>query len=292
MSFSSRSGSRRNAGVKVQRSDSQKKAALRKAKGGAKYLNAQSAELTFQDVVEKTLANIERLGNQTFALAPFSQYYDDWLINLRQIVLEFETLPDVTPDTVFIEEREQAFLDIQSALTTHRMQESAVTEAEKALYALNQELRTIETAYTEDSRTLNNKKNADTQQLTNQVKTLEEDRANQEDLKFGVFQFGAKKAATKKLEQTQQNLASTKKLLEKISQNFTTEHTQLHEKYVAKKQELATKSETLHKTIEQIEIDTSIETRKKTCTQLNNAIKELIKRLPTTTTTADTNSNN
>lgn len=289
MSFSSRSGSRRNAGSKVQKSTNQKKAALKRGKTGAKYLNAEAATLTLHDVIGKTLLSIERLGNQVFALSPFSQYYNDWLINLRQVVSEFEAFLDITPDEVFVKEREQAFLDVQSALANHRIQEEAVSEAEKTLYTLNQELRSIETDYAKNSQVLNNKRNIDTQQLTNQIKTLEEDLSNQEGVKFGVFQFGAKKAATKKIEQTQQNILAAKKQLETITQNFTTEHTQLHENYVAKKQEIATKSDALHKTIEQLEVDTSIETRKNTCTHLNNTINELIKRLPTPTTTDPNN---
>ena len=290
MSFSSRSSSRHNiSSNKIQKSANQKKAALKRAKTGAKYLNAKSDEQTLQDIIEKTLASIERLGNQVFALSPFSQYYDDWLINLRQVVSEFEAFSGMISDEVFVKECEQMFLDIELSLSEHRVQEEAVAEAEKALYGLSQELRGVEVNYTEESQVLNNKRNADTQQLTNKIRVIEEDKVNHEELKFGVFQFGAKKEAAKKLEQIQQSLIATKKQLETISQNFTVEHNQLHENYVAKKQELTVKSDTLRKTIEQLEIDTSIESRKKICISLNNTINELIKRLPTSTTTDPSN---
>jgi hypothetical protein len=287
MSFNSRSGSRRNEGVKVQKSVNQRKAAAKLGKRGAKYLNAESVEFTLQMVVEKTLVSIERLGNQIFALSPFSQYYDDWLINLRHVVSEFEAFPDVAVDGFFVRDCEQAFLDIQSALADNRVQESAVLEAEKALYELNAELRSVEVDYAEKSRMLNNHRNIDSQQLTNQIKTLQEELVNQENVKFGTFQFGAKKAAAKKLEQTQQNIITAKKQLEIISQNYHTEQDKLHEKQLSKKQELSIKSETLHKKIEQTEIDNSIEARRKTCTNLNNAINELIKRSSSTTNSSN-----
>ncbi|MCL2172839.1 MAG: hypothetical protein FWB84_04250 [Candidatus Bathyarchaeota archaeon] len=292
MSYSLRSGSRRNAGSKVQKSVNQKKAALKKNKANAKYLNTESVEQTLQDNVGKTLASIERLGNQVFALSPFSQYYDDWLINLRQVVSEFEAFPEVTIDETFVKEREQAFLDIELALTEYKTQEDNIAEAEKTIYTINQELRVLEATYTENSRTLNNKHNTDAQQITKQIKTLEEDIANQENLKFGVFQFGAKKVAAQKLEQTQQTLTTTKKQLETIKQNFTTQHNQLYESYTAKKQELTTKTETLQKTLTQTETDTSTETRKKICTNLNNTINKLITRQPITTTTPTTDPSN
>ncbi|MCL1977997.1 MAG: hypothetical protein FWG55_07870 [Candidatus Bathyarchaeota archaeon] len=281
MSSSSKTGSRRNSGAKFQKSSNQKKTKTKKSKASAKYLNEETAEPTLQDIIEKTRVSIERLGNQTFALSPFSQYYDDWLINLRQAVSRFETSPIVKVDEIFTKERDQAFLDIQTVLAERRMQESTLSEAEKALYIINHDLGDADADYAEKNQELSSKRNSDIRRLTAQVKTLEEDMANQEKLKFSVFQFGAKKTATKKLEQTQQALTSAKNQLEMTLQNFTLEQDKLHDNYVAKKQELSTKSDALHKEIEQLEIDTSIEARKEICTHLNNTINELIKRLPT-----------
>ena len=281
MSYSSKSGSRHNSGAKIQISK-QKKTKTKKTKTDAKYLKEEIAKPTLQETIEKTLANIERLGRQVFALSPFSQYYNDWLVNLRQTVLEFETTPGVRVDETYTKERDQAFLDIQTVLAEQRMQETTLAESEKTLYKINRNIGTIETEYTEKSQMLKNKHNTDIQQLTNQIKTLKEDIEKQKKLKFGVFQFNAKKTATKELEQTQQTLTNTTKQLEETQQNFTTEQNKLHENYSLKKQELSTKIDTLHKEIDQLEIDTSKEARKKTCTHLSNAINEQIKRLPVT----------
>jgi len=284
MSSSSKSGSRHNSGAKIQKSSKQKKtkAKTKKPKADAKYLKEETVEQTLQEVVEKTLVSIERLGRQVFALSPFSQYYDDWLVNLRQTVLEFETTPGVRVDEMFTKEREQALLEVQGVLAEQRMQETALAESEKTLYEINRNIGTVETEYTEKSQILKNKHNADIQQLTNQIKTFIEDIDRQKKLKFGVFQFNAKKTATKELEQTQQTLTNTIKQLEETQQSVTIEQDKLYESYTAKKQELLTKMDSLRKEIEQLEIDTSKEARKETCAYLNNAINELIKRLPAT----------
>ena len=282
MSSSSKSGSRHNSRAKIQKNASQKKIKTKKTKTGTKYLNEETVEPTLQEAVEKTLVSIERLGRQVFALSPFSQYYNDWLFNLQQVMLEFESYPGVKVDEIFTKERDQAFLEVQTVLAEQRTQETTLAEAEKTLYEINRNIGTIETEYKEKSQMLKNKHNADTQQLTNQIKTLKEDIEKQKKLKFGVFQFNAKKTATKELEQTQQTLTSTIKQLEEKQQNFTTEQNKLYENYTLKKQELTTKIDTLHKEIDQLEIDTSKEARKKTCTHLNNAINEQIKRLPVT----------
>ncbi|XHH10038.1 MAG: hypothetical protein ACFCUE_05245 [Candidatus Bathyarchaeia archaeon] len=280
MSSSSRSGSRRNSGAKFQKSQNQKKSKTKKPKTGAKYLNEETVEPTLQEIAEKTLVSIQRLGEQTFALSPFSQYYDDWLVNLRQVVSEFEASSNLKVDEAFTKEREQAFLTVQEALAEKRVQETTLSETEKALHDVNHQLGDADADYAEKSRVISNKRNGDVNRLTTRVRVLEEDVANQEKLKFGVFQFGAKKEAAKKLEQTRQELTSAKNEMEMTLQNFTLEQDKLHDSYVARKQELSTKSDALRKELEKFEVDTSVEARKEVCTRLSNAVNELIKRQP------------
>jgi hypothetical protein len=43
--------------------------------------------------VEKTLGKLHGLGSQKFAVSPFSQYFDDWLLNVREVLSEFESTP-------------------------------------------------------------------------------------------------------------------------------------------------------------------------------------------------------
>jgi len=209
MSSSSKSGSRRNSGAKPQKSSKEKKTRTKKPKTGAKYLTKEeSAEPTLQEIAEKTVASIERLGSQTFALAPFSQYYDDWLVSLRQVVSEFEVSPTLKVDEAFTKEREAAFLEVQSALAEMRVQESDISDAEKALHDVNHELGDADADYAEKTRELGNKRNADVTRLTTRISTLEDVLSQQEGLKFGFFQFGAKKEAAKKLEETKKILNS------------------------------------------------------------------------------------
>jgi chromosome segregation ATPase len=277
---SSSSGPRGNSGAKFQKSSNQKKSKAKKPKTGAKYLKEESAEPTLQEIAEKTVASIERLGSQTFALSPFSQYYDDWLVNLRQVVTEFEANSNVKGDEAFTKTREQAFFDVQAALAELRVKESTLSESEKELHNVNHQLGDADADYAEKTRGLSNKRNADVQRLTTRVKALEEDVANQEKLKFGFFQFSAKKEAAKKLQQSQNELTAAKTQLEVTLQNFNLEQDKLHDSYVAKKQEFSAKSDSLRKEIEQLEIDTSVQARKEVSTRLSAAVNELIKRQP------------
>ena len=93
MSFRPQTGSRRSAARQYSRSAHEKKAKEKKQRSGGKYLPEETPEFSAKEVVEKTLGSLSKLGNQIFALSPFSQYFDDWLVNLRQIISEFESNP-------------------------------------------------------------------------------------------------------------------------------------------------------------------------------------------------------
>jgi hypothetical protein len=281
MSFGSHGGSRGSSGGKFQKGSHEKKSKAKKPKNGAKYLQEETAELTLKEVTEKTVASIERLGNQTFALSPFSQYYDDWLVNLRQVVANFEANPNVKADETFTKEREQAFTDIEAALAERRVQENTISEGQKSLHEVNHQIGDADADYAEKTRGLSNKRNADVQQLTNKIRALEEDVASQQDVKFGFFAFGAKKQAQQKLEATQKELNAARTQMDVTLGNFSMEQDKLHDAYVAHKQELATKADALRKDLEQLETDTSVQVRKEVCTRLSAAVNGLIQRMPT-----------
>ena len=116
MSFRPQTGSRRGSGKQSSKSAHDKKAKEKKQKTGAKYLQEESPEFSAQEVAQRTLNGLNKLGNQIFALSPFSQYFDDWLINVRQLISEFESNPSIAADEQFVKERTQIFLDVEAAL--------------------------------------------------------------------------------------------------------------------------------------------------------------------------------
>ncbi len=90
MSFRPQTGSHRSSGKQFSKSAHEKKVKEKK-QHGAKYLLEEKPEFSTEEVAQRTLSSLEKLGNQVFALSPFSQYFDDWLITLRQVVSEFES---------------------------------------------------------------------------------------------------------------------------------------------------------------------------------------------------------
>ena len=280
MSFRPQTNSRRSAGRQYSKSAHEKKAKEKKQRSGGKYLQEETPEVSAQEVAEKTLGSLSRLGNQIFALSPFSQYFDDWLVNLRQVISEFESNPTIKVDDQFVKERSQIFLDVEGALAEKRLQESNLTGEAKALADNNHLLVETDKEYAEKTRELSFKRNADVQRLTHRIHELEDEIASQQEIKISIFKPMARRKAAEKLDQTTQNLKDTKNELEVTLQNFTAEQEKLHDRYEKKKQELIEKSESLHKELEKLETDTSIDARQAACNALACAVNALIQRTP------------
>ena len=279
MSFKPQTGSRRGAARQFSKSTHEKKAKERKQRSGSKYLQEET-EVSSTEVTQKTLGILNKLGTQIFALSPFSQYFDDWLVNLRQTVSEFESNSVINIDEQFVKERSQIFLDVEAALAQKRLQESNLTEEEKALVDTNHLMVETDKEYAEETRERSCKRNADVQRLSTKIRGLEDKVSSQQEIKISFYKFTARRKAADQLAQTQQELKSTKNELEVTLQNFTAEQEKMHDNYEKRKQELTEKSDSLHKELEKLETDTSLNIRQEAANALANAINTLIQRAP------------
>ncbi len=280
MTYRPQTGSRRNPGRQISKSEHEKKAKEKKQRSSARYL-AEQTEVSSKEAVEKTLGSLSRLGNQIFALSPFSQYFDDWLVNLRQVISEFESHPGIRVDEQFVKERSQIFLDVEGSLAEKRVQESSLSGEAKELVDNNHLLVETDKDYAEKTRQLSNKRNADVQRLSTEIRELEDDVASQEQIKISFYKFNAKRKAAASLVQAKQALKSKKNELEVTLSSFTADQEKLHDSYEKKKQEITEKIDSLHKTLEKLETDTSVEPRQTACTALVNAINSVLQRITT-----------
>jgi hypothetical protein len=199
---------------------------------------------------------------------------------LRQTVSEFESNPAIGVDEQFVKERTQIFLDVEGALAEKRVQESNLTGEAKELSDNNHLLVETDKEYAEKTRELSFKRNADVQRLTHKIRELEDDVAGQEEIKISVFKVMARRKAAEKLAQTRQDLKSAKNELEVVLQTFTADQEKLHDNYEKKKREIAERVDNLHKELEKLEVDTSLDARKAACNALACAVNTLVQRTP------------
>ena len=282
MSFRPQIGSRKGAGKQFSKSAHEKKSKEKKQKQSAKYLQEEAPQASVQEVAQKTLNSLSKLGNQIFALSPFSQYFDDWLVSIRQVTSEFESNPAIMVDEQFIKERTQIFLDVEGALAQDRLAESNLTEEAKALADNNHKIVEADKEYAEQTRERSNKRNAEVQRLSTKIREVEDKLAAQQEVKISFYKFSAKKKATQQLSQTTQELKATKNELEITLQNFAAEQEKLHDNYEKRKQDLNENSDRLHKELEKLETDTSPDARRTACNALSDCINNLLKRTPST----------
>src|SRR5208283_3532407 len=62
---------------------------------------------TMKEVSDKTLKRLRNLGSQRFGSSPFSEHFDRWLVNLTDVLSEFESSPNISVDDQFVKERSQ-----------------------------------------------------------------------------------------------------------------------------------------------------------------------------------------
>jgi len=282
MTYRSQTGSRKSSGQKFQKSAHEKaKAKAKKPKAnGQQYAPENEPTMSAKEIAEKTTLKLNRLGTQTFALSPFSNYFDDWLANLGMTVSEFESSPQISADDQFNRERAQILLDVERALAEKRIQETDQSGDVKALHENNHLLGDMDAEYATKNRDLSNKRNADVQRLTNQVRELEPQLEEEKERKIGFFQVSAKRESVKKIRQLTADLAKAKGELELALKNFDVEQEKLHDDYEHKKQAVMQIIQELEKKLERLEVDTSVEPRKTACDALVNSVNALVQRLP------------
>ena len=270
-------GGRHGSGEKFQKSAHEKaKPKPGKKKPDIQYVN-DTKTLSASEEAQKTLASLEKLGTQKFALSPFSQYYDDWFVNLRQVVSEFEANPAVGVDEAFEKERTRIFVEVESELAKLRIRETDLESSAQSLSNNNHFLVELDVVYAGQTRELGLKRNEETEHLTKNVHDLEEEVAKIHQMRTSFLGF-TKKAKQKKLDEATQRLNSAKTELQLALENFSVEQDKLHDEYQHKKQETIEKIRSLEVAIANIESDTSAEAREKATAALAEAVKALAQR--------------
>jgi hypothetical protein len=270
-------GGRHGSGEKFQKSAHEKaKPKTGKKKTDVQYDN-DTKTLSASEEVQKTLASLEKLGTQKFALSPFSQYYDDWFVNLRQVVSEFEANSAVRVDEPFEKMRTRIFVEVEGELAKLRIKETDLESSAQSLSNKNHFLVELDVVFAGQIRELGLKRNEETEHLAKNVHDLEEEVAKTRQMRTSFLGF-TKKAKQKKLDEATQRLNSAKTELQLALENFRVEQEKLHDEYQRKKQETIEKIRSLEVAIANIESDTSAEARGKATAALAEAVKALAQR--------------
>ena len=280
MGYRSQSGSRKS-GQKFQKSQHEKaKAKTQKQRGKNKLMQEEKRIATAEEIKEKTLKSLKRLGEQRFAVSPFSQYFNDWLINLREVLSEFESNPAISADEAFVKERERVTAKIERELADIKRDEAALNLSVRDLADKNHLLVEIDAEYAAQTREIGPERNAEIQRLTREVQNLEEELARIKAMKTSFFGAFTKKAKAKKEAEALGKLESAKSALKAAIQNFKVKQEKLHDEYEKKKQAVIAEVQSLEKEMEKLETDGSPVPRQAASEAIIYAVNALLERTP------------
>jgi hypothetical protein len=279
MGYRPQTGSPKSGGRWRQRSPHEKKKAKgKKRRSSGKYLLEETHVPTPEEAVEKTFSRLRSLGNQTFAIFPFSAYFDDWLVNLKGVLIAFESSPNISVDEQFLKERSKIVANVERALEERRREESSLEEAVKSLSDGKILLEQIEEEHAARVRALEGRKNSEITRVRENIAGLKGELDDLARVKAGLLRAISKKAKAQKEAEVTQKLNAAQSELELTMANFDAEQESLRNIYEQKKQPVFAQIRDCEKKNERMEIDDSLEDRRLECEALVNAVNAFLQR--------------
>jgi hypothetical protein len=282
MSYGSQSssrGSRRGSGRgrgNVHHEKSKRKE--QKHRSGGKYLLEASEAPAFEEVVEKTLGRLGKLGGQSFACSPFSQYFDDWLLSLKSVLSEFESNPAVEVDEEFVKERSQVIADVELKLSERRNEEAVFEEATRMLAEQNTLLVQTDTECSYATQNLASERKSEIKGLTRRVHDLEEELEETLQTKVSILSPFARRSQSHKKAELNRKLDAAKSELDSAVKALEAEQEKFRDECEKKKQAILEQMRILEKKVGSLEADGSVDDRRFACEELVNVVKSLLQR--------------
>jgi len=141
------------------------------------------AKARIEEVTKETLEYLEMLGKEKFEQGQVSVYFDDWLVNLRQVILSLESSGVVTVDDIFKDECERIFSDIEEELAKRLLRDAELEASSRTLAEKRYILRKMDDEYSSQSRDLELRGKSAIDFLIKNVQRLEEELAKMEQIK-------------------------------------------------------------------------------------------------------------
>ena len=288
MGFQSRARTPRDFGRRPGRNKSQTKPGKRQTGGENRLEEEHVATLT--EIVDKTLNSLNRLGSQRFAVAPFHEHYDRWLLNVRNVLSEFEANSAVTVDDRFREESSQVLSDIDTALKDRRVKETsndeAVRRANRSLLDAKSLLAIADREHAVKMNEIAGKREHAIKPVVTNLGRVREEVNRIVRMRAGFLRGISKKAKMQKTTEATKKLDSTKKELAKIEQSFASGQQKLQIEYERSRRQILEQTTNYQKEIERLEAgmqaDDALDARQAACNALITAVNLLLQRTSST----------
>jgi hypothetical protein len=231
-----------------------------------------------REVSDKTLQHLRTLGSQKFGSSPFCEHFDRWLLDLEEVLSEFESNPNVATDDEFVAERLQILSAVKVELEERRRKEASIDEAAQNLASSRNLLERINAEYAAKIREIKVQKNRVTKHLYSNIDDLKKELDEIVHMKTGLLRGVSKKDREQKEIETTQELTTAQRELELAMLDFTEAQQRLRGEYEAKRQPVTEQLRDSQKNIEILETDGSREDRWFACEALIDAVNALLQR--------------
>jgi hypothetical protein len=279
MGYQSRAGSSRNygRGRGIPRHE-KVKAKEKKHRSSSKFASGENQVPVTEKLNDRILNTLRNLGNQRFAVSPFGEYMDRWLLNLKDILFEFESSPSIVVDDQFVKVRTQILSNVELDFGKRKDKEASGSEAFRILSDNRIRLKQIGTDCASEMKEMVERQQAEIKRLTGNVDCIKEELGRIARTKTGMFRAISKWANAQKEEEASRRLNAAQSELSSALQSFTAEQGTLRDEHERRKQAIIDQIRDQEKEVESQEIDGSLETRRAACEALANAVNSFLRR--------------
>ncbi len=269
-------GSGRGYGVQ-HRQKAKAKKAKHKHESSARY-EGEISPTTAQEAAEETVNKLRKLGGQVFAVYPFSEYFDIWLRNVREVLSEFESNSVIKSDEQFSRDSQQILSDVESRLDERRRIEKSRIGVAEELSEKKQISDRLEKDFSDKEREAEAQGREEIKHLSSVISDLKEKMDEVERLKTGIFRGFSEKAKAHRMAEVKQELDSAKRELDLAEHNSDDARRKLKEDYETEKTPVLERMNLLEKELEEEETDGSLQNRDDACEALIKAVNALLER--------------
>jgi hypothetical protein len=233
---------------------------------------------TFGEIVDRTLKRLSNLGNQVFAVSPFSEHFGRWLVDLRIVLSEFESNAIISVDDEFMKERSQALSNVGLELEKRQSEEASADETFKSLSTNRILLERIEKDHVARMRDAERKNDVKIKRLSSNVDGIRQELDSVARMKTGIFRGVSKKTKARKEAEVTQKLNLSLREVSSAEQNFAAEQERFRDEHEKRKQPIVEQIRVMEKEVESQDVDGSLEARKAACETLINAVNAFVER--------------
>ncbi len=164
-------------------------------------------------ITVETLGYLDMLGGEVFEQEPVSKYFDDWMVNLRQIIMSFESTEVIGQDETFSQEYNQIFGQIQEELDNRIANEADIAVSYRTLVENRYLLNKIDEEHAAQTKELFEKGTSAIETLMRSMANIERELAEVQAVKVSYRHPMQKMAQDQKITELTQKLNSVKKRL-------------------------------------------------------------------------------